>query len=131
MYIVSYNAKTITLQCVWCMHRLVCKHETKCFMNIQARARGRSPEGKFPCILQGLLMLYVFYMYMYITMTPYLPCNINRKELYDFYYTAITLTTEYNLYHNVKDRIAGIFRGYKCSWFSRIRHELRTLKPRI
>ncbi len=42
-------------------------------------------------------MLYVFY----ITMTPYLPCNnnnINRKELYDFYYTAITLTTEYNEY---------------------------------
>ncbi len=34
---------------------------------------------------------YVFY----ITTTPYLPCNnnnINRKELYDFYYTAITLT---------------------------------------
>ncbi len=34
----------------------------------------------------------------YITTTPYLPCNnknINRKELYDFYYTAITLTTGY------------------------------------
>ncbi len=43
-------------------------------------------------------MLYVFY----ITTTPYLPCNnknINRKELYDFYYTAITLTTGYkNVY---------------------------------
>ncbi len=41
-------------------------------------------------------MLYVFY----ITTTPYLPCNnnnINQKELYDFYYTAITLTTGYNL----------------------------------
>ncbi len=39
-------------------------------------------------------MLYVFY----IATTPYLPCNnknINRKELYDFYYTAITLTTGY------------------------------------
>ncbi len=39
-------------------------------------------------------MLYVFY----ITTTPYLPCNnknINQKELYDFYYTAITLTTGY------------------------------------
>ncbi len=39
-------------------------------------------------------MLYVFY----ITTTPYLLCNnknINRKELYDFYYTAITLTTGY------------------------------------
>ncbi len=32
-------------------------------------------------------MLYVFY----IMTTPYLPCNTNRKELYDFYYTAITL----------------------------------------
>ncbi len=38
-------------------------------------------------------MLYVFY----ITTTPYLPCNINRKELYDFYYTAITLTTGYKI----------------------------------
>ncbi len=40
-------------------------------------------------------MLYVFY----IATTPYLPCNnknINQKELYDFYYTAITLTTGYN-----------------------------------
>ncbi len=26
-----------------------------------------------------------------------LPTNINRKELYDFYYTAITLTTGYKL----------------------------------
>ncbi len=45
---------------------------------------------------RGFLMLYVFY----ITTTPYLPCNnnnINRKELYDFYYTAITLTTGYNI----------------------------------
>ncbi len=42
-------------------------------------------------------MLYVFY----ITTTPYLPCNnknINRKELYDFYYMAITLTTGYKYY---------------------------------
>ncbi len=41
-------------------------------------------------------MLYVFY----ITTTPYLLCNnnnINRKEMYDFYYTAITLTTGYNM----------------------------------
>ncbi len=40
-------------------------------------------------------MLYVFY----ITTTPYLPCNnINQKELYDFYYTAITLTMGYKLF---------------------------------
>ncbi len=56
-------------------------------------------EGELPCILhktRGFLMLYVFY----ITTTPYVPCNnknINRKELYDFYYTAITLTTGYNV----------------------------------
>ncbi len=38
------------------------------------------------------------YNMCYITTTPYLLCNnknINRKELYDFYYTAITLTTGY------------------------------------
>ncbi len=51
------------------------------------------------CILhktRGFLMLYVFYI-------PYLPCNnknINRKGLYDFYYTAITLTTGYK--HGLK-----------------------------
>ncbi len=67
--------------------------------NIQARARGRNPEGELPCILHktlGFLMLHVYVFY--ITTTPYLPCNnnINRTELYDFYYTAITLTTGYN-----------------------------------
>ncbi len=39
---------------------------------------------------------------LYITTTPYLPCNnknINRKELYDFYYTAITLTTGYKTFY--------------------------------
>ncbi len=39
---------------------------------------------------------YVFY----ITATPYLPCNnnnITRKELYDFYYTLVTLTTGYKI----------------------------------
>ncbi len=53
-------------------------------------------------------MLYVFY----ITMTPYLPCNnknINRKELYDFYYTAITLTTGYKiLYLHCMDHLFNI-----------------------
>ncbi len=46
-------------------------------------------------------MLYVFY----ITTTPYLPCNnknINRKELYDFYYTAIALTTGYKIICNMR-----------------------------
>ncbi len=39
-------------------------------------------------------MLYMFY----ITTTPYLLCNkshTTRKELYDFYYTLVTLTTGY------------------------------------
>ncbi len=47
-------------------------------------------EGELPCILHKNVI--------YITTTPYLPCNnnnINRKELYDFYYMAITLTTGY------------------------------------
>ncbi len=50
-------------------------------------------------------MLYVFY----ITTTPYLPCNnnnINRKELYDFYYTAITMTTGYKVYIRLQNYIA-------------------------
>ncbi len=64
-------------------------------------------EGELPCILhktRGFLMLYVFY----ITTTPYLPCNKNRKELYDFYYTAITLTTgykDYLLHPSLTDRL--------------------------
>ncbi len=59
-------------------------------------------------------MLYVFY----ITTTPYLPCNnknINRKELYDFYYTAITLATGYK--HVYRFEVRSCFsRGYflKC-----------------
>ncbi len=40
------------------------------------------------------------YIAQVITTIPYLPCNnnnINWKELYDFYYTAITLTTGYKI----------------------------------
>ncbi len=47
---------------------------------------------------------YVFY----ITTTPYLPCNnknINRKKLYDFYYTAITLTTGYKFIYNTNQKM--------------------------
>ncbi len=70
---------------------------------IQARARGRSPEGELIamynyCIKHEDFLCYMYNVF-YITTTPYLPCNnnyyINRKELYDFYYTAITLTTGY------------------------------------
>ncbi len=43
-------------------------------------------------------MLYVFY----ITTIPYLPCNKTRKELYDFYYTLVTLTTWYKPYINLQ-----------------------------
>ena len=56
-------------------------------------------------------MLYVFY----ITTTPYLSCNnknINRKKLYDFYYTAKTLTTGYNTSYNDDDIIYHI----RSSW---------------
>ncbi len=57
-------------------------------------------EGELPvyCIKHEDFSCYNYVFY--ITTTPYLPCNnnnINRKELYDFYYTAITLTTGYNI----------------------------------
>ncbi len=57
-------------------------------------------------------MLYVFY----ITTTPYLPCNnknINRKELYDFYYTAITLTTGYKTYYTLVTLTTG-YNTFSC-----------------
>ncbi len=57
-------------------------------------------EDELPCILhktRGFLMLYSVCVLYHDD--PYLPCNnnnnINRKELYDFYYMAITLTTGY------------------------------------
>ncbi len=42
---------------------------------------------------------------------------------------CIYITYYYFTYHNYKislPYIAGIFRGYKCSWFLRIRHEPQT-----
>ncbi len=57
-------------------------------------------KGELPCILhktRGYLMMYVFY----ITTTPNhrrIKNNITRKELYDFYYTLVTLTTGYKIY---------------------------------
>ncbi len=59
-------------------------------------------------------MLYMFY----ITTTPYLPCNnnnINRKELYDFYYTAITLTTGYK--YTVED-LRWAWPNRKWAWLN-------------
>ncbi len=45
---------------------------------------------------RGFLMLYIM---CFISRWPLTyRIIINRKELYDFYYTAITLTTEYNEY---------------------------------
>ncbi len=66
----------------------------------------RSTEGALPCILhktRGFLMLCVLYHNDPLpTVYPYLQCNqnnITRKELYDYYYTLVTLTTGYkNLY---------------------------------
>ena len=53
------------------------------------------------CIKHEEFSFYMYnIMYFYITATPYLPCNnnnINRKELYDFYYVAITFTTGYKI----------------------------------
>ncbi len=42
---------------------------------------------------------------------PVPPCNnknINRKELYDFYYMAITLTTGYNTLYNLVTLYASV-----------------------
>ncbi len=50
-------------------------------------------EGELPvyCIEHEDFSCYNYVFY--ITTTPYLPCNITRKGLYDFYYTLVTLTT--------------------------------------
>ncbi len=43
--------------------------------------------------------------------------NINRKELYDFYYTAITLTTGYKIIRTMKDCIVEKNdRIYECDY---------------
>ncbi len=53
-----------------------------------------------PCILHKHEDFSCYNYVFYITNNPVpIPCNnnnINRKELYDFYYTAITKTTGYN-----------------------------------
>ncbi len=59
---------------------------------------------------------YVFY----ITTTPYmyLPCNnnnINRRELYDFYYMAITLTTGYKLLYMCCDYVRAYNYNHTCT----------------
>ncbi len=55
----------------------------------------------------------------YIMTTPYLPCNnnnnINRKKLYDFYYTAITLTTGYKQSYKSLSLIIIICVQNKCT----------------
>ncbi len=52
---------------------------------------------ELPCILQNHEDFSRYNYVFYITMIPYLPNNINR---YDFYYTAITLTTGYKCAYN-------------------------------
>ncbi len=62
---------------------------------IQARARGRVAMY----IAQNTRISYAICV-LYHDDPFYLPCNnknINRKERYDFYYTAITLTTGYKV----------------------------------
>ncbi len=68
------------------------------YTGTSTRAKPRGRAAMYIDKTRGFLMLHV--CVFYITTTPYLPCNnknINRKELYDFYYTAITLTTGYKL----------------------------------
>ncbi len=72
------------------------QHETECFMKYTGTSTRASCHVYYKT--RGFLILYVFY----ITTTPYLPYNnknINRKELYDFYYTAISLTTGIAIQH--------------------------------
>ncbi len=64
-------------------------------------------------------MLYVFY----IMTTPYLLCNnknINQKELYDFYYTAITLTTGYKSNYTPLRRFAYTYLATTCLALTRL-----------
>ncbi len=69
-------------------------------------------EGELPCIC---IKHEDFSCYMcFISRRPRTYCvikNINRKELYDFYYTAITLTTGYKLLYSV-----CVFVGILCRW---------------
>ncbi len=76
---------------------------------------------------------YVFY----ITTTHYLPCNnnnINRKELYDFYYTAITLTMgykhNYRHYRHTKTTYQGEFIHFSVN-FMYFAHTHRTSYTQI
>ncbi len=93
-------------------------------------------EGELPCCIlhktRGFLMLYVFY----ITTTPYLPCNnknINWKELYDFYYTAITLTTGYKIIYNVPYVTGYILhcRGEELKYQAVVRDEMTQLETAL
>ncbi len=73
-----------------CINIIFIIHETECFMQYTGTSTRASCHVY--CIKHEDFSCYNYVFY--ITTTPYLPCNnINRKELYDFYYTAITLTT--------------------------------------
>ncbi len=72
-------------------------------------------EGKAPrascqvyCIKHEDFSCYICVLYHEDPTTPYLPCNnnnMNQKELYDFYYTAITLTTGYNKNYRLSTKL--------------------------
>ncbi len=70
-------------------------------------------EGELPCTCIKHVNLILC-----VTTTPYLPCNknnITRKELYDFYYTLVTLTTGYkNLYLVL--RYCDLYEGWSQSY---------------
>ncbi len=77
------------------------------YTGTSTRAKPRGRVAMYMNKTRGFLMLYMFY----ITTTPYLSCNnknINRKELYDFYYTAITLTTGYKSTSSATQPILGL-----------------------
>ena len=67
------------IRCVhaWCIFESVCNRysmrQSVLSNNIQARARGQSPEGELPCILHKHED-FSCYNVFYITTTPYLYC---------------------------------------------------------
>ncbi len=78
--------------------KYICRHEQKPQGRV-AMYRAKPPRASCHVYCEDF-SCYMYNYVFYITTTPYLPCNNNnnnRKELYGFYYMAITLTTGYKI----------------------------------
>ncbi len=49
-------------------------------------------EGELPCKTRGFLMIIIICVFYIMTTPTYCVIKITQKELYDFYYTLVTLT---------------------------------------